>query len=444
MRGAAAFAGVALVGRVPFAAARAAATAPDLRSIFRSTVICGGRTLYVAGNGSDSNVGTQGAPFRQIQHAVDRARPGDLILVGTGVYAPVSVRGFAGSPSGWLGIMSLNDAARPQCFAAEGNAVAINGSSFVGVYGLEVAGRQAAQNPDGSGINVYGNSHHVVIWKNEVHTFPGGGINCFDVDDQWGFGSHDLVDISFNRIYDTSRYSPWATSGISIFASRDLTGGATWDGRYGYRIVGNYIYDVENLVPFSNGGYAFVTDGNGISIDSLVSKYGYRKPVLIEGNLLVGCGGRAVHVFDSVNVDGFGNTAIGNLRTQSPAISGGAEFDGTTDASVHYHGNVILPRHTSNWRDRSSTYTHNVVLGGTQAVAGSNVDRRALGYGYLGGGLTDQGLLTSQALSAFTPLRVDRVPRAAGSLGWQTLGIGHRPHGPWAAADGLRADGQQF
>src|SRR6202030_2375424 len=100
-----------------------------------------------------------------------------------------------------------------QCFAAEGNAVAINGSSFVGVYGLEVAGRQAAQNPDRSGINVYGSSHLIVIWKNEVHTFPGGGINCFDVDDQWGFGSHDLVDISFNRIHDTSRYSPWATSG---------------------------------------------------------------------------------------------------------------------------------------------------------------------------------------------------------------------------------------
>jgi hypothetical protein len=45
-------------------------------------------SLYVATNGSDSNVGTQASPLKTIQKAVDRAQPGDTIYLRGGTYAP--------------------------------------------------------------------------------------------------------------------------------------------------------------------------------------------------------------------------------------------------------------------------------------------------------------------------------------------------------------------
>jgi hypothetical protein len=43
-------------------------------------------TYYVATNGSDSNPGTDAAPFRTIQKAADIVNPGDTVLVNDGVY----------------------------------------------------------------------------------------------------------------------------------------------------------------------------------------------------------------------------------------------------------------------------------------------------------------------------------------------------------------------
>ncbi|HWQ23594.1 MAG TPA: right-handed parallel beta-helix repeat-containing protein [Gaiellaceae bacterium] len=45
-----------------------------------------GRALYVSPNGSDSNPGTREKPLRTIQSALDRARPGQRVLVHGGVY----------------------------------------------------------------------------------------------------------------------------------------------------------------------------------------------------------------------------------------------------------------------------------------------------------------------------------------------------------------------
>ncbi len=44
------------------------------------------RTFYVAFNGRDANAGTDGAPFRTIQHAANVAQAGDTITVHEGIY----------------------------------------------------------------------------------------------------------------------------------------------------------------------------------------------------------------------------------------------------------------------------------------------------------------------------------------------------------------------
>ncbi len=77
--------------------------------------------FQVATNGSDANAGTQGAPFRTIQHAADLARPGDVITVHEGVY-----RERVNPPRG-----GASDAKRIVYQAARGEQVAIKGSEVV-------------------------------------------------------------------------------------------------------------------------------------------------------------------------------------------------------------------------------------------------------------------------------------------------------------------------
>ena len=370
------------------------------RAWFRSRVRSGERTLYVSESGSDANSGSQTSPVRQINRAVQLARPGDLILVDSGTYGYTEVRGFAGSPMRWLGIMTRNDTVKATIHVPPptDNFVNVIGSSYVGLYGFEVRGTQRDSNTNGSGISVYGNSHHVLIWQNLVHDFPGGGINCFD----WA-GSHDLIDIAFNTIHSTSKYSPNNTSGISIYASRDLTNTAPFSDGFGYHIIGNYIFDVECLVPFTPGGFDFVTDGNGISLDCISSAYGYRKPVLVADNIITGCGGRGVLAFRTQNVMMTRNTAVGNLRTVSPAISGGTELEGKTDRTVQIVNNLMYPLHTPATTDSTSSFIGNVFLGSGVTPAAANTDYPRSGFDYFTGPLSAGTLRVNNPRARFVP-----------------------------------------
>ncbi|MDQ6657517.1 MAG: right-handed parallel beta-helix repeat-containing protein [Actinomycetota bacterium] len=302
--------------------------------------------------------------------------------------------------------MSADDSVFPRISvtSATDNFCNIISSSYVGLYGFEVCGTETNANTNGSGISVYGNSHDVAIWQNSVHHFPGGGINCFD----WQ-GSHDMVDISFNTIFRTSKFSPNNTSGISIYAGQDLTAGATFAGGFGYTIVGNYIYDVECQVPYAAGGYPFVTDGNGISLDKLLTQHGYSKQVLVADNVITGCGGRAVLAHETKNVLMTNNVAIGNLRTESPAINGGAELEGKTDGSVRIEHNVIFPINTATTVDGRSTFERNVFLSATTMDAGTAVPRSttgadaSVGFGYFAGPLSAAMLRSSVPRACFAP-----------------------------------------
>lgn len=375
-------------------------TDAQLRTAFLSLVQCTGQVIHVNGRGSDSADGSEGAPLRQVSTAIARAQPGDLILVGSGTYGYTEIRGFHGRDDAWLAIMSASPAttARFHVPGITDNFVNIIGSHHVGIYGFEVFGDQHNTNTNGSGISIYGGSHHIAIWNNHIHDFPGGGINCFDVE-----GSHDLLDLSYNHIHDTSKYSPNNTSGISICSSRDLTTGATFTDGYGYRVIGNYIHDVQCLVPYTPGGFDVITDGNGISLDQVTTAYGYRKPLLIAGNVIANCGGRGVLAYETSNVRIIDNTAVGNLTTHSPAITGGVELQAKSARSVIIDHNTICPLHTPNTTDHNSTYFDNIILGGTQPVPAGNHDLRTLGLTYFSG-LTNQATLhTTPPLAAFWP-----------------------------------------
>ena len=81
--------------------------------------------FHVAVNGNDTNRGTQGAPFRTIQHAADLAQPGDVITVHQGVY-----RERISPPRG-----GESDTKRIVYQAAAGEKVEIKGAEVVKNWG---------------------------------------------------------------------------------------------------------------------------------------------------------------------------------------------------------------------------------------------------------------------------------------------------------------------
>jgi len=413
----------------------------SLLTAYEDQVVSGSRTVYVdAQGGSDANNGdSPSTAYATVQHAVDVARPGDRVLVGAGNYGYLSIYGYRGDRTHWLSIQSLSAGVRPVIDVADqpgDDGVDIQESSYVGLYGFQIEGLQTPTRPNPSGVAVFRNSDHVFIWNNDIHDFPGGGVNDFyapaTVYDGASLpaGGWDLVDVSFNTIHATSRYNPTNTSGISFYGAVATTPD-TLSG-FGYRAVGNYIYDVRCLVDSTSGAgtYPYVTDGNGISVDSLSVPYvaglvPYVKPGLIDANVLAGNGGRAVHVFNSVNVDGFFNTAVGNLRTASPVIDDGVELDSNIPGGhVEYYGNVIVPLDTPNTTDSTSTYVDNVIAGGTQTVPVGNVDRRSVGAAYLAGDPDRSTVATGLPIDDFSPVRADRVPTRPGIPGYQVLDTG--------------------
>lgn len=429
----------------------------DTRGLFR--LACpgsGARTLYVSPTGNDTNSGlTAGTALRQPAAAVAKAKAGDRIVLADGTYQPFSFYAVSGGAQSWITVEAANEGAAK--IDAANNvtdgaaAVDVQLGAYIGVWGLEVFGNQQMNPVSISGMAIFRGSHHIRYWNCNVHDFPGGGINCFYIQSSVYNGSTlpaggwDVVDLRYNTIHATSRYDPNNTSGISIFGAEDITKGGTWDGTYGYTMIGNYIYDIVCLQPYTAGGYDFVTDGNGISIDSLdtatvynAGNAPYVKRGLVEGNVVAACGGRGVHGYNSINWDDQYNLYVGNLRTNSQAINNGIETDSTFDTApgstgVVHRGNIILPLNTPNTTDSLGTWVDNVILGGTQAVPAGNSDKRAAGVNYFLAAFTGADLAAGLPLERFIPAAVDLVSRIAGSYGYQVLARGPRHRSNTAA-----------
>ena len=411
---------------------------PALRAAFLNITPSGTRRRYVAIDGNDLANGAQSSPFATINRALSDALPGDQILISSGDYGYTRIDGKSGRADAWITLLPATDSDSVSISVSATNtgtyeALGIINSRFIGVYGLDIHGSGALgvddANPDRSALSIYGGSHHIRVWACHLHDVPGGGINCFDVN-----GSFDMLDLSFNLIHGTSRRSSSNTSGISINNGQDLTNGETWSGSDGHaiRIVGNHIYNVVCLVPFTPGGYTIVTDGNGVSLDLMFDTHGYTKPMLVEANIIHGCGARAIHSYGCINVDMLSNFAWNNLidPTNSPAIDGDPEIDSEPGykatqtpaqaATNVVYGNIIVPTINGNWRDARSAYDYNVIVTGSQSVNGTNIDRKAF-YGSYAVALS-QPSASYIAIDSFIPGQEDMIPQHPRALGWSANG----------------------
>jgi hypothetical protein len=154
-------------------------------------------SFYVATTGNDSNPGTEGAPWRTIQHAADTARAGSTVYVRGGIYAElVSINASGDASDGFItfqsypGETAVLDATH---FTPTGRTgvLTIQNKSYVRIEGFEIRNfRTAEHRLSPLGVNVTGAGSHIELLKNNVHHIennfdgrdaPGQGGNGFGI-----------------------------------------------------------------------------------------------------------------------------------------------------------------------------------------------------------------------------------------------------------------------
>jgi parallel beta helix pectate lyase-like protein len=164
----------------------------------RPLALSRGRVYFIARNGDNAGPGTRARPWRTIQRAFDRLRPGERALVRGGKYVQDLVaqrRGTVGAP--------ITVAAYP------GERVVLRAASTSGdTYPLRVTSGAAYLRVSGfvierakgtSSTNVYfeGSAHHVELSGNEIRFSQDQGI--------FAEASTSNLQILRNRIHDNGR-----------------------------------------------------------------------------------------------------------------------------------------------------------------------------------------------------------------------------------------------
>src|SRR5262252_7304948 len=141
-------------------------------------------SFYVSTGGSDSNPGSESAPWRTVQHAAATARAGSTVNVRGGIYEElVSINASGNASDGFItfrsypGETAILDA---EHFTPSGRqaVITIHNQSYVRIEGFEIRNFHTAEHrlvP--LGISVLGTGSHIELLKNNVHhieqTFPG-------------------------------------------------------------------------------------------------------------------------------------------------------------------------------------------------------------------------------------------------------------------------------
>ncbi len=284
--------------------------------------------FYVSPTGKDTNAGTATEPWATVTKAVSTLTAGQTVLIAEGTYAGGLEFTRSGAPGQPIVIAAAPGASPTINVTDVGDSGAeIIGASYIRIQGLEfVYNGPSAANDGGkryeAGIEMFVNAakqtpHHIDIWGNNIHGFPGSGVGAMQA---------DHIRIEGNAIHNNSRWNEYNTSAISLYQSVDV------DNAPGPHMVirGNWVWSNENKVPDKFSGV--IGDGNCIIIDDQRRYQGklegnktadgaYKSDTLIENNICAWNGGRGIHVFNSDNVVARNNTVYQNLNT--PGMSGG-------------------------------------------------------------------------------------------------------------------------
>jgi hypothetical protein len=334
---------------------------------------------YVSISGNNSNDGSVGAPFRNIQTAANLALPGDSIIVADGEYvrpwnhancsagewcqAAVILMDVHGEPGNPIVFKSQNKHGAKISFFGRGGFIGQH-CSYIVIDGFEIEGpgaditqQEAIDNRlnkttyrRGWGIQFFNladgtdsYNHHIEIRNNHVHHCPNAGIRIQD---------GDYILIEDNEVHDCSWWSSDANGGLILAAKKQI------DTKQIIKIIvrrnkvyhiGNYnIFWIEGDNSSNYGGlnYTAIDDGSGISFTGYIGSDrdmdGYD---LIENNIC----------FDNgMNGLTFQQTRNGIIRNN------------TTYANNAYPGNRIYGGIAVNTGDNIKVY-NNIAMGSAAA-----------------------------------------------------------------------------
>ncbi|MCS6243853.1 MAG: hypothetical protein H2172_08375 [Opitutus sp.] len=371
-------------------------------------------TYYVApGLNKDNdtnniNTGTINAPFALPQTALNKAVPGDTVLLrgGNYIYSDGSVpmvfsTVHRGSDTAWLTVKNYpgeTPVIQVTKAGAVWNAIELHNAAYVEISGLTLLGwnddptmllADAATNGEstnspvptynGNGISCDGRDqtdsngiivltrtsanrpHHIRIIGNTVSKFPGGGIS---------FIQSDYIQIENNTVEDNSWYTRFATSGISIWQAWNYPDAATADTtNYRINVIGNRCFGNKTLVDWT--AYGRPSDGNGIIIDDSQNTQNgstrgvYNGRILVASNLVVNNGGSGIHSYRGDNVDIVHNTAYYNGQVMLDY----GEIFASESVNVRIYNNICYarPDRPINNQSNSNTnvdYRSNIYFGG--------------------------------------------------------------------------------
>jgi hypothetical protein len=214
-----------------------------------------GKSFYVSPTGSDRNPGTKRRPWRTVQHAADRLRPGQRVLVRSGTYVGVQFTrsGTANAPLTFAAAAH----ARPVLVAPAGPrdtyAADITGA-YIRLHGFVLQGAQGTSSAD---VYVEARAHHVEISGNEIRDSADQGIFT-------DRASHD-VQIIGNRIHDNGAGLPGQhqSHGLYLEGTADL-------------VANNLIYNN----PHGFGIQMYPANHGSIVVDNTVVGNGFSGIVL--------------------------------------------------------------------------------------------------------------------------------------------------------------------
>ncbi|MFK7847561.1 MAG: DUF1565 domain-containing protein, partial [Rhodothermales bacterium] len=273
-------------------------------------------TFYVDPSGNNANPGTSAQPWRTIQYAVTKVTPGDIVMVGDGVYREKVIITRSGTQDNYIVLKAINQWG-PKVEIAEGgktDGIKI-AANYITVDGFEIYDPNPGNGRIGNCITVWEN-HHINILNNKVYNCGGAGIQV---------GRFDHVHVENNTAYGNAKYNPNQSSGIGFFQARAV------DNAPGYHVIvrNNRSYNNINIV-LSNHKPGETTDGNGIIVDNFYNEgatnVSFPHRTLIENNLSYGNGGKGIHLFKSDHVDVFNNTAYHNNNDTKSTATWRAEL----------------------------------------------------------------------------------------------------------------------
>ena len=376
-------------------------------------------SFYVATTGNDSNLGTQSAPWRTIQHAADTARAGSTVYVRGGIYEElVSINVSGNASDGYItfrsypGETAILDAGHLTPSGRIG-ILTIQNKSYVRIQGFEIRNFRTAEHRLAPlGINVIGAGSHIELLKNNVHHIennfegrdgPGRGGNAFGIA---VYGTDTKTPIT-DLIIDGNEVHHLKTgSSESLVVNGNVTN---------FRITHNIVHDNNNIgidvigfertapdpavdqardgVVSGNLVYNITSRGNPAyrndeSSDGIYVDGGTR--ILIEQNVMhdvdFGIELASEHKDRATSYITARNNLIYHCHTAGVSIGGYAPERGHTDHSAVVN-NTLFENDTSatgsgefqlQWNMADNRFENNIVYAGSRClftVTKSQVDR---------------------------------------------------------------------